>query len=109
MMIKAMSQAGLNLFIPMELLINSLNALSLSEKRQISQLLNEAIAQAEEENWREDEATKREIQLVRDEYANGNYSEFSNIKEQLKQGSIKRAERDLGLVEEWFNLEEEAC
>ncbi|MBD2694478.1 hypothetical protein H6G68_22490 [Anabaena catenula FACHB-362] len=93
----------------MELLINSLNALSLSEKRQISQLLNEAIAQAEEENWREDEATKREIQLVRDEYANGNYSEFSNIKEQLKQGSIKRAERDLGLVEEWFNLEEEAC
>lgn len=104
-----MSQTGLNLFIPMELLINSLNALSLSEKRQISQLLNEAIADAEEENWREDEATKTEIQLVRDEYANGNYSEFSNIKEQLKQGAIKRAERDLGLVEEWFNLEEEAC
>ncbi|WP_237741495.1 hypothetical protein [Anabaena sp. PCC 7108] len=108
MMIKAMSQAGLNLFIPMELLINSLNALSLSEKRQISQLLNEAIADAEEENWQRDEETKKEIQLVRDEYANGNYSEFSNIKEQLKQGAITRAERDLGLVEEWFNLEE-AC
>ncbi|WP_353929893.1 hypothetical protein WJM97_16525 [Okeanomitos corallinicola TIOX110] len=108
-MIKAMSQAGLNLFIPMELLINSLNALSLSEKRQISQLLNEAIADAEEENWREDEETEKEIQLVRDEYANGNYSEFSNIKEQLKQGAITRAKRDLGLVEEWFNLEEEAC
>lgn len=108
-MIKAMSQAGLNLFIPIELLINSLKALSLSEKRQISQLLNEAIADAEEDNWQEDEATKREIQLVRDEYANGNYSEFSNIKEQLKQGAIKRAERDLGLVEEWFNLKEEAC
>ena len=30
-------------------------------------------------------------------------------KEQLKQGAIKRAERDLGLVEEWFNLEEEVC
>ncbi|WP_236721421.1 hypothetical protein [Trichormus sp. NMC-1] len=104
-----MSQTGLNLFIPMELLINSLNTLSLSEKRQISQILDEAIAQAEEENWREDEASKREIQLVRDEYTNGNYSEFSNIKEQLKQGAIKRAERDLGLVEEWFNLEEEAC
>ena len=108
-MIKAMSQTGLNLFIPMELLINSLNALSLSEKRQISQLLNEAIADNEEENWREDEETKKEIQLVRDEYANGSYSKFSNIKEQLKQGAIKRAERDLGLVEEWFNLEEEAC
>ena len=103
-----MSQTRLNLFIPMELLINSLNALSLSEKRQISQLLNEAIADNEEENWREDEETKKEIQLVRDEYANGSYSKFSNIKEQLKQGSITRAERDLGLVEEWFNLEEEA-
>ena len=103
-----MSQTGLNLFIPMELLINSFNALSLSEKRQISQLLNEAIADAEEENWREDEETKKEIQLVRHEYATGNYSKYSNIKEQLKQGSITRAERDLGLVEEWFNLEEEA-
>ena len=108
-MIKAMSQTGLNLFIPMELLINSLNALSLSEKQQLWGILDEAIADAEEENWREDEETKREIQLVRDEYANGSYSKFSNIKEQLKQGSIKRAERDLGLVEEWFNLEEEAC
>ncbi|MBD2567536.1 hypothetical protein H6G59_06380 [Anabaena lutea FACHB-196] len=93
----------------MELLINSLNALTLSEKRQISQLLNEAIADAEGENGRENETTKREIQLMGDEYANGNYSQFSNIQEQLKQGAIKRAERDLGLVEEWFNLEEEAC
>jgi hypothetical protein len=108
-MIKAMSQAGLNLFIPMELLINSLNALSLSEKRQISQILDEAIADAKEDDWRENEETKKEIQLVRDEYANGNYSQFSNIKEQLKQGAIKRAERDLELVEEWVNLEEEAC
>jgi CopG family transcriptional regulator/antitoxin EndoAI len=108
-MIKAMSQTGLNLFIPIELLIDSLNALRLSEKRQISQLLNEAIADNEEENLREDEETKKEIQLVRDEYANGSYSKFSNIKEQLKQGAIKIAERDLGLVEEWFNLEEEAC
>jgi CopG family transcriptional regulator/antitoxin EndoAI len=108
-MIKAMSQTGLNLFIPMELLINSLNALTLSEKQQLWRILDEAIADAEEENWQEDEETKKEIQLVRDEYATGNYSKFSNIKEQLKQGAIKRAERDLGLVEEWFNLEEEAC
>jgi CopG family transcriptional regulator/antitoxin EndoAI len=108
-MIKTMSQSGLNLFIPMELLINSLNALTLSEKQQLWRILDEAIADVEEENWREDEETKKEIQLVRNEYANGSYSKFSNIKEQLKQGAIKRAERDLGLVEEWFNLEEEAC
>ncbi|HEY9873570.1 MAG TPA: hypothetical protein V6D12_09030 [Candidatus Obscuribacterales bacterium] len=31
-----------------------------------------------------------------------------NLKQQLKEGAIQRAERDLGLVEEWFELEEEA-
>jgi CopG family transcriptional regulator/antitoxin EndoAI len=98
---KTMSETGLNLFIPMELLINSLNALSLSQKRQLWQILDDAIAESEE--------SKKEIQLVNDEYMNGNYHEFTNIKEQLKQGAIQRAERDLGLVDEWFNLEEEAC
>ncbi|MBW4674833.1 MAG: hypothetical protein KME52_12625 [Desmonostoc geniculatum HA4340-LM1] len=32
---------------------------------------------------------------------------LANLREQLKQGAIQRAERDLGLVEEWFDLEEE--
>jgi CopG family transcriptional regulator/antitoxin EndoAI len=30
-----------------------------------------------------------------------------NLREQLKEGAIQRAERDLGLVKEWFDLEEE--
>ena len=30
-----------------------------------------------------------------------------NFREQLKQGAIQRTEGDLGLVEEWFDLEEE--
>lgn len=71
-----MSQTGLNLFIPMELLINSLNALSLSDKRRIWQILDEAIAEAEEESREEDEATATEIQLVRNEYENGEYTTF---------------------------------
>ncbi|WP_414551503.1 hypothetical protein [Anabaena sp. CCY 0017] len=71
-----MSQAGLNLFIPIELLINSLSALNLSEKKLLWEILDQAIAEAEEENWEEDEATAREIQLVRDEYANGEYTTF---------------------------------
>ncbi|MDD1413891.1 hypothetical protein MEN41_04245 [Dolichospermum sp. ST_con] len=83
-MIKAMSQTGLNLFIPMELLINSLNALTLSEKQQLWRILDEAIADAEEENWREDEETEREIQLVRDEYANGEYMTFQQYLNQRK-------------------------
>ncbi|MFM5900993.1 MAG: hypothetical protein ACKPCG_12825 [Dolichospermum sp.] len=57
-----MSQTGLNLFIPMELLINSLNALSLSEKQQHWPILDNAIAK--------DEEIKKEIQLVNDEYTN---------------------------------------
>jgi CopG family transcriptional regulator/antitoxin EndoAI len=32
---------------------------------------------------------------------------LANLREQLKEGAIQRAERDLGLVEEWFDLEEE--
>ena len=83
-MIKAMSQTGLNLFIPMELLINSLNALSLSEKQQLWRILDEAIADAEEDDWREDEETKKEIQLVRDEYANGEYMSFHQYLNQRK-------------------------
>jgi hypothetical protein len=83
-MIKTMSQTGLNLFIPMELLINSLKALTLSEKQQLWMLLDEAIADAEEENWGEDEETKREIQLVRDEYANGEYMTFQQYLNQRK-------------------------
>ena len=83
-MIKAMSQTGLNLFIPMELLINSLNALSLSEKQQLWRILDEAIADAEEDDWREDEETKKEIQLVRDEYANGEYMTFQQYINQRK-------------------------
>ena len=79
-----MSQTGLNLFIPMELLINSLNALSLSEKQQLWRILDEAIADAEEEDWREDEETKKEIQLVRDEYANGEYMTFQQYLNQRK-------------------------
>ena len=79
-----MLQTGLNLFIPMELLINSLNALTLSEKQQLWRILDEAIADAEEENWGEDEETKREIQLVRDEYANGEYMTFQQYLNQRK-------------------------
>jgi CopG family transcriptional regulator/antitoxin EndoAI len=34
---------------------------------------------------------------------------LTNLREQLKEGAIRWAERDLGLVEEWFDLEEQAC
>ena len=30
---------------------------------------------------------------------------LANLREELKEGAIQRAERDLGLVEEWFDLD----
>ncbi|NER06423.1 MAG: hypothetical protein F6K17_29510 [Okeania sp. SIO3C4] len=39
-------------------------------------------------------------------YIKQNLSE--NLKEELRIGGIKRAERDLQLAEEWYELEEEA-
>jgi phage-related protein len=57
--------------------IESINALSLEEKHQLWLILDEAIAQAEESDWLEDENTKAEIQQVREEYQKGEYIIFS--------------------------------
>ena len=32
----------------------------------------------------------------------------ANLRERLKEGAIRRAQRDLALAEEWFDIEEEA-
>jgi CopG family transcriptional regulator / antitoxin EndoAI len=32
----------------------------------------------------------------------------TNLRKQLKEGAIRRAQRDLALAEEWFTLDEEA-
>ncbi len=56
--------------------IDSINALSLEEKHQLWLILDQSIAQAEEENWLEDEETVAEIQLIREEYKKGEYITF---------------------------------
>ena len=45
-----------------------------------------------------DEAIKRYIEEIG----------RSNLRKQLKEGAIHRAQRDLALAEEWFTLDEEA-
>jgi hypothetical protein len=57
--------------------IESVNALSLEEKHQLWLILDEEIAQAEEEEWLEDSETAAEIQQVREEYNNGEYMTFN--------------------------------
>jgi len=51
--------------------IESISALTLEEKHQLWLILDEAIAQAEESDWLEDDETKVEIQQVREEYQKG--------------------------------------
>ena len=36
-----------------------------------------------------------------------NHKQQNSLREQLQQGAIRRAKRDLNLAQEWFNLEEE--
>ena len=56
--------------------IESVNFLSLEEKHQLWLILDEAIAQAEEQDWLEDDETAMEIQQVREEYGQGEYITF---------------------------------
>jgi hypothetical protein len=60
--------------------IESINALSLEEKKQLWRILDntitETIAQSEEENWIEDDEAIAQIQQVREEYKKGEYVTF---------------------------------
>jgi hypothetical protein len=56
--------------------IESVSALSLEEKHQLWLILDEAIAQAEEQDWLEDDETAVEVQQVREEYRKGEYITF---------------------------------
>ena len=56
--------------------IESVNALSLEEKHQLWLILDEAIAQTEEQDWLENDETAEEIQQVREEYRKGEYITF---------------------------------
>jgi hypothetical protein len=56
--------------------IESVNALNIKEKHQLWLILDEEIAQTEEEEWLEDSKTVAEIQQVREEYKMGEYLTF---------------------------------
>jgi hypothetical protein len=56
--------------------IESVNALNIKEKHQLWLILDEELAQTEEEEWLEDSKTVAEIQQVREEYKMGEYLTF---------------------------------
>ena len=57
-----MAQEPVKLLIPFEALADSVTGLSLKDKRRLWELLDEQMAQAEEELWERDPAVQAEIQ-----------------------------------------------
>jgi hypothetical protein len=59
--------------ISVESLIEAIDSLDLSEQRQILEILEQKIFEAEEEEYKDDAETIAEIQVVRAEYEAGEY------------------------------------
>ncbi|MBD2385289.1 hypothetical protein [Cylindrospermum sp. FACHB-282] len=78
-------------------------------------LIDQVIEKGESPEETLDDGAETPAESVRSRFINEavqyyiNEKALAHLREQLKQGAIQRAERDLGLVEEWFDLEEEAC
>lgn len=68
-----MSHETVKLLIPFEALVNSVTELSFEDKRRLWELLEEQIAQAEEELWEQDPTIQAEIQEARAAYQSGDY------------------------------------
>ena len=68
-----MSQATVKLLVPFESLVESVRDLSLEEKRMLWEVLDEQIAQVEEELWEKDPAVQAEIREARAAYQAGDY------------------------------------
>ncbi len=68
-----MAQEGVRLLIPFESLVDSVTELSLRDKLRLWELLDEQIAQAEEEVWEQDPTVQAEIREARAAYQAGDY------------------------------------
>jgi hypothetical protein len=68
-----MAQKTVKLSIPFDALVSSLARLSLTEKRRLWEVLDEQIAQVEEEGWERDPASQQELREARAAYAAGDY------------------------------------
>lgn len=68
-----MAQESVRLLIPFESLVDSVTELGLRDKLRLWELLDEQIAQAEEEAWEQDPAVQAEIREARAAYQAGDY------------------------------------
>ena len=68
-----MSQGTVKLQIPFESLVDAIASLGFEEKRRLWQLLDEEIAQADEDLLEQDPTVQAEIQEARVAYQTGDY------------------------------------
>jgi hypothetical protein len=68
-----MTVETVRLQIPLESLVDAISSLGLEEKRRLWKLLDEEIAQAEEDLLEEDPTIQAEIQEARTAYQTGDY------------------------------------
>jgi hypothetical protein len=69
-----MAHETVTLLVPFKSLVDSITTLSLEDKRRLWELLEEEMAQAEEEMWQQDPAFQTEIQEARTAYQSGDYA-----------------------------------
>jgi len=68
-----MTHNTIKLSIPFESLVGAISNLSLEDKVTLSQLLEEQLAQSEEEIWEQDPTVRSEIEEARAAYQAGDY------------------------------------
>jgi hypothetical protein len=68
--------ANVQFQLSVESLAAAIRSLDLNEKRQLAELLDQQIFEAEEENYEDDPATVAELQAVQAEYDTGEYQAF---------------------------------
>ncbi len=75
-----MTQETVRLSIPFESLVDSVSQLDIVDKFRLWKVLDEQIAQAEEEMWEQDPAIQAEIQEARAAYQAGDYVTIDELK-----------------------------
>jgi hypothetical protein len=68
-----MENSSVTISVPFEALARSISQLDLTDKFKVLRLLDEQIAQAEEEMYEKDPIIQREIRDAREAYKAGNY------------------------------------
>ncbi len=81
-----MAQETVRLLIPFEALADSVAELTLEDKRRLWELLDEQMAQAEEEMWERDPTVQAEIREARAAYQAGDYVTMDEYIAQKRQG-----------------------